>query len=139
MGIQLIGWVFCIWYEVGWVRGVRADRVVLYAVDGRAQEEKRRAVEGVLRSALLQLGHVVIDAAQCAPDRPQRASEFDGSGLACRGDYVVVPAVDPAQGGYRLHLFVGWHGRLETLHTHVDEEGEVERIKEILRAMLRPE
>jgi hypothetical protein len=115
----------------------RADRVVVYALGGPVSGDRRDHIEEAVLSAVRALGHTVVTPTDTTV--PATAGEMDGIAIARTADYILIPRVDGTMPGqYRLHLTVGHAGRVEDLVVNVTDAEEVERLADVLGAMLRP-
>ncbi|UJR86757.1 hypothetical protein [Sandaracinus amylolyticus] len=128
---------------LAWSSVARADRVVLYPVGGRADEDRLEEIEDRIGDVIRALGHEVITPPGGLRDgtRPSTAAELGGIATASGATYVVVAEVEPLRGQYRLHLVVGYQPtqRVEELVVTVLASEEEARLRDVLGAMLRPE
>jgi hypothetical protein len=117
----------------------RADRVLLYAVEGQATDERLQEVEAALAAILEAQGHQLVPPRDTGhPTDSAAMAEAAASGPA---DYVITAEMDPLPGQYRLHLHV-FHAesqRLEDLVATVLLENERGRLSDILSSMVRPQ
>jgi hypothetical protein len=116
---------------------VRADRVVLFGVEGQSDGSRRAMAEDHIRTALRALGHEVVPGRGA---RPTTSAEYDATARASTASYVVVADVDALPGQYNLHVSVGTElsSRVEELVVSVTFAEEDERLRDVLGAMLRP-
>jgi hypothetical protein len=114
----------------------RADRVVLYPVEGQADGTRRSMAEDHIRTAIRALGHEVVPGHGA---RPTTAAEYDTTARASTASYVVVADIDAMPGQYNLHVSVGTElaSRVEELVVPVELATEDERLRDVLGAMLR--
>lgn len=120
-----------------------ADRVVLYPLSGRVDEDRRDELEDRIADVVREVGHEVIapPGGIGATSRPETAAQMDGVATASGATYVVLAEVEPLRGQYRLHVRVGYQPtqRVEELVVTVLESEEHDRLLAVMRAMLRPE
>jgi hypothetical protein len=139
-------WTFvlgCAALAVGLVIGVaapaRADRVILYPVTGEADADVLDEVEDALAAALGRVGHQRVAApGGIRASRPTTSAQMDGAATSAGASYVVLPDIALMPGQYRLHLIVGYEGRVEELLVNVLRAEEAPRLDDVLRSMLRP-
>lgn len=114
----------------------RADRVVLFPVEGHSDGSRRTMAEDHIRTAIRALGHEVVPG---RGTRPSTASEYDATARASTATYVVVADVDAMPGQYNLHVSVGTElaSRVEELVVAVELAEEDERLRDVLGSMLR--
>lgn len=114
----------------------RADRVVLFPVEGQSDGSRRAMAEDHLRTAIRALGHEVVPGRGA---RPTTAAEYDTTARASTASYVVVADVDAMPGQYNLHVSVGTEvaSRVEELVVLVQFAEEDARLLDVLGAMLR--
>jgi hypothetical protein len=119
--------------------GVRADRVVLYPVTGEMDQDQLDEIEDALAAALVRIGHTRASTpGGLRASRPTTAAQMEGAATSAGARYVVLPDVAPMPGQYRLHLVVGFEGRVEELLVNVVRAEEAGRLDDVLRSMLRP-
>lgn len=121
----------------------RADRVVLYPLTGRADQDRLDDLEDHVDRVLRELGHEVLAApgGLSTIDRPATAAEMEGVATAAGATYVLAIEIEPLRAQYRMHVRVGYQptGRVEELTLTVLESEEHDRLTAVMRAMLRPE
>jgi hypothetical protein len=116
-----------------------ADRVVLYAVDGRADSERLEEIEQRISSVLAEQGHTVV--APTSATRPRTSAQREAAASATNAQYVVLADIEPLRAQYRLHIEVYYRaaGRTEELVATVLEAEEQARLSDILSSMVRRE
>lgn len=116
-----------------------ADRVVLYPVDGRADQERLEQIEERITTLLEEQGHTLI--APSVAERPRGSAAYEAAASGANAQFVIVAEVDPLRAQYRLHLEVYYRpaGRTEELVATVLEAEERERLSDILSSMVRRE
>ncbi|MCC6874442.1 MAG: hypothetical protein IT378_09085 [Sandaracinaceae bacterium] len=116
-----------------------ADRVLLYPVGGRADEDRLETVEQSLATILREQGHTLVPPS----DRraPASSQAMEQVAAAAQAVYVVTADIEPMPGQYRLHVLVYYRpaGRLEELLVGVLLVDEQSRLRDVLRSMVRPE
>ncbi len=118
----------------------RADRVILYTVEGPADEDALDEVEDALAASLVRIGHQRVPApGGIRAGRPTTSAQMEGAATSAGARYVVLADIAPMPGQYRLHLVVGHEGRVEELLVNVLRAVETTRLDDVLRSMLRPE
>lgn len=124
---------------LGIASSARADRAVLFPVQGSADPDRLEAVEDALAAALTRVGHTrVATPGGIAATRPSTAAQMDGIATSSGASYVVLPDIETMPGQYRLHVVVGYEGRVEELLVNVTYADEAARLDDVLRSMLRP-
>lgn len=116
-----------------------ADRVVLYPVTGRAEQDRLDAIHALLGDILREQGHTVVLPASA--ERPLTSSAMEAAASVANASYVVVADVDPLRAQYRMHIHVYYrpHGRLEDLVVTVLEADERTRLSDVASSMVRRE
>jgi hypothetical protein len=127
---------------LAWPAAARADRVVLYPLSGRVDEERRGEIEDRVAGVIRALGHEVLSppGGVTSTDRPpETAAQMGGLATAAGATYVVVAEVEPMPAQYRLHVRVGYQPteRVEELVVHVMLAEEEARLRDVLGSMLR--
>lgn len=117
----------------------RADRVVLYPVDGRADQERLDEIHGVLSGILREQGHTIVPPP--STERPTTSSAMESAASVTSATYVIVARVDPLRAQYRMHVHVYYrpNGRLEDLVVTVLDAEERARLSDVLSSMVRRE
>ncbi|GAB4197709.1 MAG: hypothetical protein OHK0013_06150 [Sandaracinaceae bacterium] len=119
--------------------GALADRVVLYPVTGEADPDALDEVEDALAAAIARVGHTRVPVpGGIRATRPATGAQMEGAATSAGARYVVLPDVALMPGQYRLHLVVGYEGRVEELLVNVLRAEEAARLDDVLRSMLRP-
>lgn len=120
-----------------------ADRVVLYPLSGRADQDRLDELEDRVADVIREVGHEVIapPGGLGTTDRPETSAQMDGVATASGATYVVLAEIEPMRGQYRLHVRVGYRPsqRVEELVVTVLDAEEHARLLDVLRAMLRPD
>jgi hypothetical protein len=116
-----------------------ADRIVLYPVDGRADQERLEQIEERNLSLLEEQGHSLTS--PTVAQRPRGSAAFEAAASGANAQYVIFAEVDPLRAQYRLHIEVYYRpsGRTEELVATVLEAEERERLSDILSSMVRRE
>ncbi len=115
----------------------RADRVVLYPVAGRADQDRLDAIHGLMSDILREQGHT--PAPPPSTERPTTSAAMQAA--AGQAGYVVVAEVEPLRAQYRMqvHVYYVPNGRLEDLVVTVLESEERARLSDVLSSMVRRE
>jgi hypothetical protein len=116
-----------------------ADRVAFYPVGGRADDSRIEAVEESLAAILREQGHTLAPPASAA--RPTQSAAAAAAAAGANANYVVVADVDPLPGQYRLHVYCYYRpaGRMEEILVDVLLAQEQERLRDVIRSMVRPD
>jgi len=120
-----------------------ADRVVLYPLSGRADQDRLDELEDRVADAIREVGHEVIapPGGLASTGRPETSAQMDAVASDAGATYVVLAEIEPMRGQYRLHVRVGYRPaqRVEELTLTVLDAEEHARLLDVLRAMLRPD
>lgn len=120
-----------------------ADRIVLYPPAGAATDDRRQAVEALMSETLRGLGHDVIAGSAIqrgtTAAQPRTEAEMVEVATANRAQWVLTSEVQPLAGQYRLNLVAGYTvvRRVESLDVNVVEADEAERMRDVLRSLIR--
>ncbi len=117
----------------------QADRVVLFPLGGRAEQERLEEIETAISTILRDQGHTVV--APTTTNVPNSSAQMESAASTGNAAYVITAEVDPLRGQYRLHITVYYrpNGRNEELVATVLESEERERLSDILSSMVRRE
>ncbi len=115
----------------------QAERVVLYPLNGDADQARLDEVEQQVADILREQGHTIVTPPSA--DRPTASAQMESVATATNAVYVVVGRVDPLPGQYRFEVHVYYHpaGRIEDLVATVLESEEHARLSDILSSMVR--
>ena len=115
----------------------QAESLILFPLEGTASPERRAQVEEQLRTILQDQGHQVT--APSESSHPTGRREMAAAAETNGAVYVVSAEMEDLDGHYRLliHCYNHRVGRLEDLVTNVPQDGEHERLSDILSSMVR--
>jgi hypothetical protein len=107
-----------------------ADRVVLYPLGGRADQDRLDDIEERVAGILRDQGHTLVPPTNA--QRPSTSAAMQSAASAGTAQYVVLADVEPLRGQYRLSIQVYFApaGRTEDLVVSVLEAEEAERLAE---------
>jgi hypothetical protein len=116
-----------------------ADRVVLYPLGGRADQDRLDDIEERVAGILRDQGHTLVPPTNA--QRPSTSAAMQSAASAGTAQYVVLADVEPLRGQYRLSIQVYFApaGRTEDLVVSVLEAEEAERLSDVLSSMVRRE